>query len=198
MARPRKTTIRGVWWKNIVAEVRHCARCGTRLVRRYVREEKRKRHVCPRCRRITYVNPKVVAGLIPVLPDGRVLLLKRNIEPGFGRWSYPAGYQELGESVLTAARRETWEEVGVKVTSVRFLGIYSYKDAGVVTVVYVGKLSRTAKPRPSSEALISDFFEWKKVPWKELAFRSTREALKDYRRSLSFLKSAPKHGKQLP
>ena len=151
--------------------------------------------MCSSCGQITYVNPKVVAGLIPVTTDGKILLLRRNFEPGYGRWTYPAGYQEMGESAREAALRETQEEVGVRPMKVSFLGIYSYHDAGVVTIVYVGRLPNSARPTPGAEAIEADFFEAKKIPWKKLAFRSTLDALKEYLRGHEILKIPPKHDK---
>jgi ADP-ribose pyrophosphatase YjhB (NUDIX family) len=195
MTTARKATLRSVWWKTIIKNTRYCQNCGARLRHRYVAAEGRKRHVCPSCGQITYVNPKVVAGLIPVTTDGRILLLKRSFEPGYGRWTYPAGYQEMGESSREAALRETREEVGVRPRKISFLGVYSYHDAGVVTIVYVGKLNRSARPKPGAEALAADFFEPAKIPWKKLAFRSTKDPLKNYIRGCGVLKSPPKHGK---
>src|SRR5205823_5717630 len=108
----RKTTPRSRWWKDHFASIRFCFRCGGKLVHRFVKEEGAKRHVCSSCGQITYMNPKIVAGIIPVMPDGRLVLLRRNIEPALGRWTYPAGFQEMGESVRTGAEREALEEIG--------------------------------------------------------------------------------------
>ncbi len=160
--------------------LRCCYACGGTLERRYVRAEAKRRHVCVRCGTITYVNPKVVAGLIPVLSDGRVALLRRDIEPARGRWSYPAGYQEMGETVAQAAARETWEEIRTRVRRPRLLGIYSYADAGVVTIVYVAPVPRGERPSPGIESQEIGLFRPEDIPWKTLAFRSTAEALQDW------------------
>jgi ADP-ribose pyrophosphatase YjhB (NUDIX family) len=180
MERRRRATLAGRWWQEHFKSILHCYRCGKELIRRYVREERRWRHVCGACGQITYVNPKIVAGLIPVMPDGRIALLRRDIEPALGRWSYPAGYQELGETVADAAVRETMEEIRTRVTVVAPLGLYSYADAGVVTVVYVGKVLSGEKPRAGAEAQEVALFDPKKLPWDELAFRSTTESLTDF------------------
>ena len=42
-------------------------------------------------------SPKLVAGCI-VIADGRILLLKRGIEPSLGKWTYPGGFVDLGET----------------------------------------------------------------------------------------------------
>ena len=79
--------------------------------------------MCSKCGEITYINPKVVAGLIPIMPNGNIVLLKRSIEPALGRWTFPAGYMEMKETIEQAAVRETLEEINAKVklrTSLRF------------------------------------------------------------------------------
>ncbi len=175
-----RATLRGLWWMAMQRRIKHCFVCGGRLDRRHVAAEGRRRQVCVACGEITYVNPKVVAGLIPVLPDGRVALLRRDIEPARGKWTYPAGYQEMGESVGEAAARETWEEIRLRVKAERMVGVYSYPDAGVVTIVFTARVSRGQKPRPGEESQEVQVFSASDIPWADLAFRSTADALKDW------------------
>jgi ADP-ribose pyrophosphatase YjhB (NUDIX family) len=175
-----RATLRGLWWMAMQRRIKYCFVCGGRLNRRHVPSEGRRRHVCKACGEITYVNPKVVAGLIPVMPDGRVAMLRRDIEPARGKWSYPAGYQEMGESVADAAARETWEEIRAKVRVGEMIGIYSYADAGVVTIVFEGRVLKGEKPRPGEESQNVELFSVDKLPWRDLAFRSTTDALKDW------------------
>src|SRR5262245_17341668 len=94
-----RATLRGLWWMAMQKRIQHCFVCGGDLDRRHVPAEGRRRPVCVACGEITYINPKVVAGLIPVTADGKIALLKRDIEPAKGKWTYPAGYMEMGESV---------------------------------------------------------------------------------------------------
>lgn len=159
-----------------------CSRCGGHLVVGWVEEEERERPVCRACGFILYMNPKVVAGAIP-LQDGRVLLLRRKIEPARGKWSFPAGYVELGESLEEAAIRETQEEVALEIGELSLLNVYSYPESPVVTVVYVSPIVG-GEPRAGMEAEEVAFFSPEELPWDELAFRSTREALRDWIRRL--------------
>ncbi|MEP7314701.1 MAG: NUDIX domain-containing protein [Pseudomonadota bacterium] len=52
--------------------------------------------------------------LVTVFANDRVLLLRRGLPPYRGKWAPPGGFVESGESLETAAVREVWEEVGVK------------------------------------------------------------------------------------
>lgn len=157
---------------------KYCLRCGDVLRNQWVEEERRERAVCQACNFILYMNPKVVAGAIP-LQDGRVLLLRRKIEPARGRWTFPAGYVELGESVEDAAIRETKEEVAVDVGNLSLLNVYSYRESPVVTVVFLSQIIG-GDPQMGQEAEEITFFSTEALPWEGLAFRSTRDALQDF------------------
>jgi ADP-ribose pyrophosphatase YjhB (NUDIX family) len=143
----------------------------------YVAQEEHDRLVCSVCGEILYVNPKLVAGLIPV-QDGRVWLLRRAIEPRLGTWTFPAGFMEMAESVQDAAVRETREELGMEASVDRFLGLYSRAVSPTVLAVYVG----TALTRPTGglETLEFALFSREDIPWHDLAFWNTEDALRDW------------------
>ena len=58
--------------------------------------------------------PRVGIGIV-VLRGDEVLLVRRGRAPALGRWSLPGGGQELGETAEAAARRELFEETGLRV-----------------------------------------------------------------------------------
>ncbi len=94
--------------------IRFCPLCGAGLAPKPIDPDKRPEMVCSGCEFIFYVNQKVVAGTIP-WQDGRLLLTRRAIEPAIGKWTFPGGYVDWGETVDAAALRETWEETGLRV-----------------------------------------------------------------------------------
>ena len=55
--------------------------------------------------------------------EGRLLLQER-VHP-VGRWSFPGGLMELGESAEDTARRELYEETALRVGQLRLIGVYS-------------------------------------------------------------------------
>ncbi|MBI2544613.1 MAG: NUDIX hydrolase [Candidatus Rokubacteria bacterium] len=93
------------------ATIRYCPLCGSDLVRVPMPPDQKEEAVCSACGFVFYLNPKVVAGAIPA-QDGRVLLVRRNIEPAKGKWTFPGGFVEWGESIGAAALREALEETG--------------------------------------------------------------------------------------
>jgi 8-oxo-dGTP diphosphatase len=52
----------------------------------------------------------------------RIFLARRAMGPGMGRWGFPGGMQELGETIETGAARELLEETGVQAEPVRIIG----------------------------------------------------------------------------
>jgi len=79
-----------------------------------LKPEEPDRLVCSTCDFIFYLDPKVVACSI-VEMEGRIVLLKRAIDPQKGKWVLPGGYVDRGEEVKAAALRETEEECGLKI-----------------------------------------------------------------------------------
>jgi 8-oxo-dGTP diphosphatase len=59
-----------------------------------------------------------------VLHEGRLLLVQRGKEPGRGKWSFPGGHMELGETVFEAMRREVLEETGVTAEPLAWVGVH--------------------------------------------------------------------------
>lgn len=159
-------------------EYRFCPRDAGPLELRAVKPGERPRLVCSRCEQVLWLDPKVAAGTIFTV-DGRIALLRRGIEPAYGRWVFPGGFVDRGEAVSDAAVRETWEEARVRVTVESLLNVYSYPHWPVVVVVYAATLAE-GLPAAGDESLELGLFPPDRVPWDELAFPSTREALRDY------------------
>ena len=159
-------------------EYRFCPRCGGDLEKRVVKPPEPKRLVCSNCSFIFYQDPKVVAGTIFTL-DGGIVLLKRDVEPAMGKWVFPGGYVDRGESVQEAAIRETREECQMEVKLGPLLNVYSYPGSPNIIVVYAAQVvgGELAAGDESVEARV---FAPTEIPWNDLAFDSTTDALKDY------------------
>ncbi|HLC27413.1 MAG TPA: NUDIX hydrolase [bacterium] len=161
-------------------EYRFCPQCGGELELKQIKHGEPKRLVCRRCGFIFFLDPKVAAGTI-FRVDGGVVLIKRGIEPGYGKWVFPGGFVDRGETAEEAAIRETQEEVKVDVSIDRILNVYSYPGFPTIVIVYAARcLGGT--PQVGDEALDVKIFSPGEIPWSDLAFNSTRDALQDYMR----------------
>ena len=161
-------------------EYRFCPRCGGHLEKRRVKAIEPERLVCQGCSFIFYLDPKVVAGTIFTI-EQRVVLLRRGVEPAMGKWVFPGGYVDRGESVREAAIRETQEESNVRVRLCSLLDVYSYPRSPNVIVVYGAEVVG-GELRAGDESVEAQTFSVAEIPWAELGFQSTQDALRDYLR----------------
>lgn len=186
---------------------RFCHQCRGTLRERLAQGEDRPRLVCDQCGFIHYVNPKIVVGAIPERA-GRVLLMRRGIEPRYGTWTFPGGFMEIDETAEEAALREAKEEVGLCLKLGRLLGVYSRpagrsksapggsgsqthprrapqvasttgEGPGILAVVFLARAGRTP-PRVGDECLEVAWFRPDEIPWDDLAFDTTHWALRDW------------------
>jgi ADP-ribose pyrophosphatase YjhB (NUDIX family) len=109
----------------------------------------------------------------------RILLARRAIEPGYGLWVYPGGFVDLGESPADAARREAMEEACVEVRIEGLVGVYHSQKRAVVIAVYAGPVV-AGSPAPGDETMAVRLVHPQELPWDELAFESTRQAIRDF------------------
>ena len=134
--------------------------------------------MCPSTPRLTFelVPPQVVVGAICTRGD-RVLLCRRAIEPCKGKWGYPQGFLELGETTRQGAARETLEEAGARFDPAAAELLAAYNLAGMqVQLLYRAELEsdEIAPGRESSDVALC---AWDDVPWDDLAFPTVRWAL---------------------
>jgi len=156
-----------------------CPRCGGPLERRRLKATEPERPVCARCRFVLYLDPKMAVGTVIQTTSGGLVLVRRAIEPGYGKWVFPGGYVDRGEPLTVAAIREAREECGLDVRLDSLVNIYSYPGRAPVVAVYAataigGTLSVDEESLESAEFASTD------IPWNDLAFRSTHEGLRDY------------------
>ena len=135
------------------------------------------RRVCRTCGFVDYRNPKIVTGSV-VVRDGRILLCRRAIEPRKGFWTLPAGFMELGESVEEGAMREAREEACAEIEITNMLAIYAIPRIGQVQIMFRAELKSDFAAGP--ESLEVALFDWKDIPWAEMAFPSAIWALTHY------------------
>lgn len=158
---------------------RFCPVCGGSLTSRLLRASEPERLVCESCGYVLYLDPKVAVGTIIRSEGDAIVLLQRAIEPGYGQWVFPGGYVDRGENVMDAAIREAREEASLEIRIDGLINVYSYAGRAHIIIVYAATaLGGTLKP--DEESLQARWFQRDEIPWSELAFPSTRDALTDF------------------
>ena len=156
-----------------------CPMCGGSLETRQLRPYDPERLVCSRCGFIFYLDPKLAVGTIIRDERNHIVLVRRAIEPGHGLWVFPGGFVDRGETVEAAALREAREEASLEIRLDHLINIYSYPGRAPVIIVYAASiLGGTLEC--DDEGLEARFFHPHEIPWSELAFRSTEDALREF------------------
>ena len=158
--------------------IHFCSSCGSPMEERIPEDDDHMRSVCTKCGYIHYLNPKMVVGTIPEYED-KILLCQRNIEPGKGKWTLPAGYLENGESVQAGAARETLEEAQAHVDIISPYRLFNITHVNQVYMMFRAKLTVPAFG-PTTESMAVGLFSEEEIPWDEIAFKVIRETLENY------------------
>lgn len=160
-----------------LSDFNFCPRCGTAVMREQLYGQLRE--VCPNCKWIHFIDPKVAAAVL-VTQDQRVLLVRRATEPFRGLWTLPAGFINGGEDPAEAAARECLEETGLSVRVVRVYDIVAGREhprgADFVIVYQAEILSGEMKAEDDADAV--EWFGRENLP--ELAFRATQKVLQSF------------------
>jgi ADP-ribose pyrophosphatase YjhB (NUDIX family) len=120
--------------------------------------------------------PRVVVRCI-AQHKGRVLLCQRADEPRRAFWNTPGGFVESGETLRTAAVRETLEESGVLVDALQLRFIYEFPQLNEIVVMFGTEL-RNPSFAPGKESLDARLFDTQSMPWRQLAFPTDSDALR--------------------
>ena len=135
--------------------------------------------MCTSCEYVHYLDPKVAVGTIIHDSDGRIVLVKRAIEPGLGLWVFPGGYVDRGETPQSAAIREAREECGLDVRLDALVNVYAYPGRTPIIIVYAATMTGGSLCA-DDECSEAGWFAKPDVPWNALAFPSTRDALMEF------------------
>lgn len=107
---------------------------------------------------------KIGVRAIVLDASGRVLLVRHAY--GHEGWGFPGGGPGRLEPLEETARREVWEETGVRCRVERLLGVYdSFVEGKSDHVALFVCTAETAQPKPvSAEILETGFFSQQALP----------------------------------
>ena len=118
----------------------------------------------------------IVATIGVLFKDGRVLLVRRANPPDAGRWGFPGGKIERGETVKDAAVRELYEETGIVATASRTfnaIDAFDFDTGGKLChhFVLVAVLCTwvSGSPVAGDDALEASFFDMEDLTNTDLA-----------------------------
>lgn len=130
---------------------------------------------------IIFRHPITGITLIPVLPDGRIVLVQRRDS---GKWGLPGGMVDWGEDIPNTAYRELIEETGLELVKIiRLVGVYSAPDRDPrihsISVLVEVEAKGTLKVKDKLEIIEARAFLPEDLPSGNLSHDHDRQ-LKDY------------------
>lgn len=75
----------------------------------------------------TKLYPRIGIGIL-IICQNEILLLKRHGSHGEGTWCLGGGHLQFGETISDGAKREVWEEVGIKLNKLELICINEELD----------------------------------------------------------------------
>lgn len=94
-----------------------CPRCGSA----HFTAKSTHHLVCKACSFQWYLNPAAAAACFIFDANDRVLLIRRQKDPGRNKLAPPGGFIDVGETAEDGVRREVLEETGLSLGAVNFL-----------------------------------------------------------------------------
>ncbi|CCB86710.1 nudix hydrolase 1 [Parachlamydia acanthamoebae UV-7] len=111
----------------------------------------------------------LIGVAVVVFKNNKVLLGKRKNSHEEGKWAFPGGHLEFGESVEGCASRELMEEVGLQAISLK-IGpwVENIMDAGkkhyITLFVFVDSFSGEPQLLEPDKCEGWEWFEWENLP----------------------------------
>jgi len=137
---------------------------------------------------IIFRHPVTGTTIVPLLPDGQIVLIRRR---DTGKWGLPGGMVDWGEDIPTTVRRELAEETGLKVIKMgRLAGVYSAPDRDPrlhsISVLVEAYVEGTPDVRDTNEIAEAQAFSRQDLPLNDLSHDNGRQ-LQDYLDGLTTL-----------
>ena len=160
----------------------HCPRCGVALPPR----DRPNAISCPNCQFLYFFNPASAVGAFVRDDAGRLLFLRRAVDPAKGKLGVPGGFIDLGESAEDALRREVREETGLELDDVKFVGSwpnrYLFRDIEypVLDLYFAARARTTTIVADASEVTSTCWLSPTELADDEIAFPSLRLALRQW------------------
>ena len=129
------------------------------------------------------LQPIIGVGAV-IVECGRLVLVKRGAEPALGKWSFPGGAIELGETVRDAVIRETKEETRLDVELVEDRPMDAYD---ILTLDKTGRLRYhyvllqfLVRPKQGKLEPTSDVTDAKWVSFEEVETYDLTESVRSF------------------
>ena len=163
--------------------IKYCPRCGSN---QFVTNDQGRSFKCEGCHFHFYVNSSAAVACLIFNHEGKLLLTRRAIEPGFGMLDLPGGFVEPMESAEKAVIREIEEELGVKVTQARYMTsfpneyIFSGYSVFTMDMAFICEINNIAEIIPADDVSDVEYLFPKEIRLEDFLSDSMRNIVSYY------------------
>lgn len=141
---------------------RYCGRCGAPMRR----DEKERMMFCDSCHQMEY--PKISPAVIIGVTNGTKILLSKYSGRTYKKYALLAGFTEIGETLEETVRREVLEEVGLKVTNIRYYKNQPWSFSSSLLVGFFCDLAEPGEIRiDENELALAEWHERDDLPLED-------------------------------
>jgi NAD+ diphosphatase len=182
---PKKKIISGgkknkLMTSNPANHFKYCPRCAARGNF----DEKEKAFKCHSCGFHFFLNSSTAVTAIIFDWNERLLMVRRGIEPHYGKLDFPGGFVDPGESAEQAMIREIKEELDLVPDKISYWGsfpneyLYSGTIVNTTDIVFKCIISDFSKLKHLDDVMDFEFVNVSEVDVKQLPFLSVQNIIK--------------------
>lgn len=149
----------------MVREFRFCPQCGgrTQLNLNQIAMQ------CNECRKLHY--PRIFPSIIVAIRRDNTILLAQHQRHKGGLFTVLAGFVEVGETLEMAVEREVFEETGIKIKNIRYVGSQPWAFPSSLMMGYMADYDFGEIKVDPNELIKADWYYQENLP--ELAPKGT-------------------------
>lgn len=141
---------------------------------------------CEDCNFHYFINSAAAVACLVCDNEGKLMLVTRGVEPNYGKLDLPGGFIDPMETAENAVSRELFEELGLHVKSMEYLGSapneYVFSEFTVFTLDMAFKVNAEslANLKPMDDILAYKFYAEDEIDYDDIPAPSIKQFVKDY------------------
>ena len=141
---------------------------------------------CKSCGFHLYINSSAAVAALITDENGKLMLATRGVEPDYGKLDLPGGFIDPGESAENAIKRELYEELGMKIKSLKYINsapnkyIFSEYTVYTIDLVYEVIPENITGLKPMDDILNYRFYAEDEIDYEDIPASSIRKFVQDF------------------
>jgi len=141
---------------------------------------------CEACGFHFFINSAAAVAALVDDGKGKLMLVTRGIEPNYGKLDLPGGFVDPGEMAENAVQRELFEELGMKIKSLSYIGSapneYIFSEYSVFTTDLAFKVipETISGLKPMDDILDYKFYSEEEINYDDIPAPSIKQFVKDF------------------